>query len=186
MSGSSLFSVMNRVLVLAVVWVAATEADPQAFGYGFVAVPATVAFTYVLTGAPRGGRIGGSRDLRRRFIAHGAAIGAIAALAGWVLWRSVLGAFDVARRALWLPRPDVEPYWCRHEVELNSRGACVAFALIMNLMPGTLTARLDGRTLDIHVVSTDLDLGESINSLTWRIRRVEHAFQQRHRAAEQR
>lgn len=97
-------------------------------------------------------------------------------LAGWVLWRSVVGGVDVARRAVRLPRPDIDPRWSVYETRLRSRAARVALALVMNLMPGSLSARLEGSRLDVHVIDPALDVHGAIAELERRLSRVEDAF----------
>lgn len=164
------FSILWRAIAFGIVWMAATES--AAPGYGLAAIPITVAFSYVLTGAPArtgtGTRIGAA-DLVR--VAAG-----VVTLAAWVLWRSVVGALDISRRALRLPRTDVDPQWRHLTVELETERGRVAFALIMNLMPGTLTARLNGAELDLHVVSPDIDVDGAVRALTARIGRIERAL----------
>lgn len=159
-------SILTRLALFAVAWLAVTEAAPSTLGYGLVAVPLIVAVSYLLTGPVR--RKGNRRPFR-------AALAAVA-LFGWVVWRSVVGGIDVSRRALWLPRADIAPEWREHTTELESDAARVALAFVMNLMPGTLSARLDGARMDVHVISPDLDVSGSIAGLERRIRRIEHLF----------
>lgn len=166
--GSVLVSVVLRFIVIALVWLAATEAGASALGYGAVAVPVVVASTYVLTGRPR----------RRGVSVASALRGAAAAieLAGWVLWRSIVGGVDVARRALWLPRADIAPYWLTHTTALRTPAARGAFVLVANLMPGSLTARLDGEHVDVHAISPAVDVAGSLAALERRIARIESAW----------
>ncbi|MDN8550075.1 Na+/H+ antiporter subunit E [Microbacterium sp. NM3R9] len=179
MSGSVLGlligSVVGRVVVLAGVRLAATEASLDALGYGAVAVPLVVAASYVLTGRPRGGRVGVGRRAR--------GILWCVELAGWVLWRSVVGGLDVARRALWLPRPDIAPEWFAYTTALATPTARGALALVANLMPGSLTARLDGDRLEVHAISPAVDVAGSLDALEGRIARIERVWSARGRDA---
>lgn len=159
-------SVVVRLLVIAVLWFAATEAGPSALGYGLVAVPLVAAATYAVL--PRR-RLALEGSLARRV----GGILSVIPLAGWVLWRSVVGGVDVARRALWLPRPDIAPAWSVYETTLRTRSARVALALVMNLMPGSLSASLDGTRLDVHVIDPDLDVHAAIAALERRLARIE-------------
>lgn len=161
------WSILTRVALFALAWLAVTEAAPNTLGYGLVAVPLVVGVSYVLTGPVRR-----SGNRRRPFRAGLAA----AALFGWVVWRSVVGGVDVSRRALWLPRADIAPEWRVHTTELESDAARVTLAFVMNLMPGTLSAGLDGARMDVHVISPDLDVSGSIAELERRIRRIEQLF----------
>ncbi|WP_307448940.1 Na+/H+ antiporter subunit E [Microbacterium proteolyticum] len=171
-------SLLVRLAVVAVLWLAVTELAPSALGYGLVGVPVVVAATYVL--APR--RDGGVRGVDAGSVGRGVVarrvrgILVVVGLAGWVLWRSVVGGIDVARRAVRLPRPDIDPRWTTYETRLRSRGARVALALVMNLMPGSLSARLDGTRLDVHVIDPALDVHRAIADLEGRLARVEDAF----------
>lgn len=164
-------SILSRLIVVSAVWFAATEASARVLGYGVVAVPLVVAASYALTGRP-------SQSRRAQLTARGAAtaVWASAALAGWILARSVTGGVDVARRAVWMPRPDVAPEWLTYETALRTQGARVAFALVMNLMPGSLSSRISGSTLDLHVISPDLGMERSLADVESRIRRIEDAI----------
>ena len=154
-------SVLLRTLCAVLVWWALVEGDASTYVYGLAAVPATVATSYAMTGRASGG----SRVTLGRVAA---AIG----LVGWVLRRSVSGGADVARRALWLPRPDVDPRWESYTTHLASPRARVLLAFVVNLMPGSLSARLDGDRFDVHVISPELDVAASIAELERRIERI--------------
>ncbi|MEH3088406.1 MAG: Na+/H+ antiporter subunit E [Microbacterium arborescens] len=161
-------SVLLRLVVIALVWVAATEAGASALGYGAVAVPVVAAATYVLTGIPQ-----------RRGVPVGGVVRGVAAaveLAAWVWWRSIVGGVDVARRALWLPRADIAPEWLTHTTALRTPAARGAFALVANLMPGSLTARLDGDRMDVHAISPAVDVAGSLAALERRIARIERSW----------
>lgn len=161
-------SLIGRLAVIALVWVAATEASLSALGYGAVALPLVVAVSYVLTGMPRRHRLGARARMRGILL--------VGELAGWVLWRSVVGGVDVARRALWVPRADVDPQWITHTTELETPTARAALALVANLMPGSLTASLEDRTLDVHAISPAVDVAGSLAVLERRIARIERAW----------
>ncbi len=158
-------SLVARVVVVAALWASVTEAAPSALGYGLVAVPLVVAATYVLTGRPQ----------RRRASLRVGALRAIRVgeLAGWIVWRSLVGGVDVARRAVWLPRPDVAPEWVVYDTGLTSPMGRAALALVANLMPGSLTAQIDGRSVHVHVISPELDVASSLAALEHRIARIE-------------
>ncbi|MCJ1708362.1 Na+/H+ antiporter subunit E [Microbacterium sp. VKM Ac-2923] len=166
-------SLLVRLCAVALLWLAATEAAASALVYGLATVPVVVAVTYVLLPRRRTARRGDHRGLAGRRV-RGILI--ILGIAGWVLWRSVVGGVDVARRALHLPRADIDPRWSEYETRLRSGPARVALALVMNLMPGSLSARLDGARLEVHVIDPSLDVHSSIAALEERLARVEEAF----------
>lgn len=162
-----LASVLCRLVVIGVVWLAATEASITALGYGAVAVPIVVAMTYALTGMPH--RRVGMVDAVR-----GAAW--MLELAAWVVGRSIVGGFDVARRAIRLPHVDVAPEWMTHTTSLETPTARAALALVANLMPGSLTASINGRHVAVHAISPAVDVAGALTSLERRIARIERAW----------
>ncbi|GAB3059452.1 Na+/H+ antiporter subunit E [Sediminivirga luteola] len=165
-------SLLARLLAGAVLWLAITEGSPSAFGYGAVAVPLCAAASYAITGAP--GRRDGAGSAARRSLGARAlrSAGAVAGLSGWVLWRSIAGGLDVARRALALPAADIDPYWTSHTTRLGTTGGRVALAFVLNLMPGTLSAQLEGNRIAVHVISPEIDLRRAVSELESRIARV--------------
>lgn len=162
-----LISVVQRLVIMAVLWLAVTEAAPGALAYGVVIVPVVTLVSYVVVPARR--RRGAGHLLTRA--------AAAVRLAGWILARSLIGGADVARRAFTLPRTDIAPAWMTYRTMLTTRAGRVGFALVMNLMPGTLSARLDGDVLEIHVISSGMDVQEQLGALETRIARIEGAAQ---------
>lgn len=163
-------SVLYRLAVIGVVWVAATEAAVGALGYGVVAVPLVTLATYALTGMPR-------RRVRMREAVRGS-LWALE-LVGWVLGRSIAGGVDVARRAIWLPRADIAPEWLTHTTRLETPTGRAALALVANLMPGSLTASIDGHEVAVHAISPAVDVAGALASLERRIARIERAWSAR-------
>ncbi|WP_284250180.1 Na+/H+ antiporter subunit E [Litorihabitans aurantiacus] len=176
-------SIVLRALLIALVWVAVTEADASALVYAAPAIAVGVGVSLVVTGGPARGRRGGDavRGTARR-------AAALASLTGWILARSVAGGVDVARRTLRLPHADVDPCWTTVECRLPAGAPRVVFAFVMNLMPGTLTATVrdadgaddgtdDGGSggeggravLDVHVISPELDVAGAAVELERRL-----------------
>jgi multicomponent Na+:H+ antiporter subunit E len=162
-------SIAVRAIIIAAVWLAVTEMRASALVYGLVAVPLVVAATYVITGSPR---------VRHRPhpARRGAIVVAVARCAGWVATSAVVGGCDVARRALWVPRPDIAPAWTTHRTRLRTRAGRVALALLLNLTPGTLTSRLSGDVLDVHVMSSEGDIAQALDALESRLEAIERAM----------
>lgn len=162
-------SALLRLAAVTVLWAAATEAASSSLGYGLVAVPLVAAATYAV--APRR-HLRQRSDLGRRVrgVLH------VLVLAGWVLWRSVVGGFDVARRALWMPHTDIDPTWTTYDTSLRTEPGRVALALVMNFAPGSLSARLEGARLDVHMIHPDVGVEASIAALEQRVALVENAF----------
>ena len=64
---------------------------------------------------------------------------------------SLMGGVDVACRAV-LPRMPLDPGFLEYTVHLNSDSARVFFANAVSLLPGTLSANLQGDLLIVHVL----------------------------------
>lgn len=162
-------SVLLRAAVVTVAWLAVTEMRVSALPYAIAAVPVGVAVTYAVTGRPARGR---SPRLARGLVA----VGASARFVGWVARSAVVGGIDVARRAVWLPRPDVDPAWLTRRTSLRTPVGRVALALALNLTPGTLSARLDGDELEVHVITTKIDIDAALTALETRVAAIEQAL----------
>lgn len=154
-------SVVLRIALLAAVWWGMVEGDGEVLAYGSAAVPVAVLVSFWLTG-PGGARSGSGRV---RPIP-------VLSLLGWLGARTVTGSVDVARRALGVPSVDVDPHWETYETALVSRSARVSLALVTNLLPGTLSARLDGQVVTVHVISPDLDAAATMADLERRLSRA--------------
>lgn len=95
---------------------------------------------------------------------------ALLAMAPGFVWRSLLGALDVARRAL-DPRLPLDPGWVEMTVELPDGGR-VALGGELSLMPGTLAAGIDGDRLLVHVLDRKQDLENVVRIEALRLGRV--------------
>lgn len=81
--------------------------------------------------------------------------------AGFFLVGSLRGGMDVARAAL-APRLGISPTWVRHEMHLPTSSSRALFLAAVNLMPGTVSASVDGRTASLHVL---IDGGKALREL---------------------
>lgn len=70
----------------------------------------------------------------------------------YFLWNSLRGAIDVASRAL-QPGLPIDPALVRYEMRLDGTAARVLMANTVTLLPGTLSADLQGRVLLVHVLN---------------------------------
>lgn len=68
------------------------------------------------------------------------------------LKNSFLGGLDVARRAI-APRLDVQPGLYQHELEVPTESARIFLSHVVSLLPGTLSAELNGTTLTVHALA---------------------------------
>lgn len=96
------------------------------------------------------------RRNRAMCTANGLALTRLPRFTLFFLRESILGGFDVARRAL-APSPRLAPGFFHHTPTLRSESARLLFINCVSLMPGTLTARLDDGELLIHSLDTDAD-----------------------------
>lgn len=87
------------------------------------------------------------------------------------LTRSLLAAFDVARRTL-SPSLDIHPGLLTYTCRLPEGLGRVVFMNIVSLLPGTLTAAQDGPTLTVHVLDCGADHKAQLAALESRIQRI--------------
>jgi multicomponent Na+:H+ antiporter subunit E len=88
---------------------------------------------------------------------------------GWFAVQSVLGAWDVARRAF-NPRLPVAPGYRRHPLTLPAGAPRLVMANAITLLPGTLTAELHDDHLIVHMLDTGQDLAADLAALEARVR----------------
>ena len=87
------------------------------------------------------------------------------------LTRSVLAAFDVARRTL-LPSLDIHPDVLTYQGVLPEGPGRVVFMNIISLLPGTLAASQDGAILTVHVLDSRVDHNAQLAALESRVQRI--------------
>jgi multicomponent Na+:H+ antiporter subunit E len=74
--------------------------------------------------------------------------------AAWFLWHSLRGGLDVARRALY-PRMPLNPGFIRYRLALPEGAPRVFLVNCLSLLPGTLSACLEGDELVMHTLDTE-------------------------------
>lgn len=130
-----------RGVVLAAVWLILAGAELEPLLMGVICVPLAT-------------------WLSLRLMPGGVPVrpGMVIALAPRFIWRSLIGGLDVARRAF-DPRLPIRPGWIEIATTLPDGGK-VALGGELSLMPGTLSAGVDGDRLLIHA----LDLGQDVEA----------------------
>lgn len=98
-----------------------------------------------------------------RLSPRGAAVFAL-----WFARESVHGAADVAWRAC-QRRPAIAPGFRDYTTALPAGAPRTLFANCITLLPGTLTADLDGARLDIHMLDRTRDLAADLGELERRV-----------------
>jgi multicomponent Na+:H+ antiporter subunit E len=81
---------------------------------------------------------------------------------------SIKGGVDVSIRVL-RSRPDINPGFKKYHLKLENGQARVLLVNCVSLLPGTLSAGLEGSTLELHILDTRQDPEAQL-------RRIEHAI----------
>ncbi|TCO78299.1 Na+/H+ antiporter subunit E [Chromatocurvus halotolerans] len=137
-SGLSWTGVIRQAAVLGGLWLILTGADP---GSLVVGVPAVLFAALVSDFRGRGTSIRIVPLLRFLPV---------------FLLRSVVAAFDVARRTLAAGLP-ISPGLVSHDLTLPPGASRVVFMNTVSLLPGTLSATLKGDRLTVHVLDDGRD-----------------------------
>lgn len=82
----------------------------------------------------------------------------------YFLSQSVLGGWDVARRAF-APSLPVQPAVVRFELELEAGFPMVLFAWLVSLTPGTASVTIEGTVLVVHALDVRLAVEERLREL---------------------
>jgi multicomponent Na+:H+ antiporter subunit E len=80
------------------------------------------------------------------------------------LWQSLLGGLDVMRRAFSSPRL-LDPALVSYTTLLPEGSARIFFVNTISLLPGTLSARLQGNKITIHIIAGDQPILDNIQVL---------------------
>lgn len=168
-----LVAAVFRALLLGMIWVALAGWEASYAGYGVISVAAAVALSLVLLppGPPRPGQWP-----RRAWSS--------VVLAGWFLWKSVVGGTDVSIRAL-KRTPDIAPAVVPAPYLLPAGHARQTATLLMNLMPGTMVQQVVGETgvaadhpdqhasgVELHTLSRSLNPAQQWEQLQRRVAAV--------------
>lgn len=159
-------SIVLRMLVFGLIWLALSDASPDYLSYGVVSTAAATALSLAIM-PPATPRI-------RRWLAR---VWGTIRLAAWFLQQSVIGGVDVARRAL-KPQVDIAPEVVDVDVELPEGSGREVCYLLMNLLPGSMVQRVrdseDQKIAEIHTLSLTLNPEQQWQRLQLR---VQQAFQ---------
>jgi multicomponent Na+:H+ antiporter subunit E len=89
----------------------------------------------------------------------------------WFMQQNVRGAVDVSLRAM-RTRLVLCPGLIDRHVALPHGAPRILFANALSLLPGTLSARLEGNSLTIHVLDLRDDIDADLRELEGRVRRL--------------
>lgn len=140
---------------LLVTWIAIAGLHPAGIVFGAFAAFAAVAALVPLS----------------RFMPRPRPYG-LARFAVYFVTQSITGGVDVAMRAM-SPRVRLDPGWVRYPMRLSSPALQAMFADCISLLPGTLSARIEGDAVDVHALDRTLDVLASLETLE---RRLADAF----------
>lgn len=144
--------------VMATIWAILLGDQPGSWLLGIPAILGGVALAATVPGTPPA-----AADPALRLSPRGAA-----SFMGWFARESVLGAADVAWRAC-QPRPAIAPGFRAYTTALPDGAARTLFANCITLLPGTLTADIDGARLTIHMLDRTRDLDAELGALERRV-----------------
>jgi multicomponent Na+:H+ antiporter subunit E len=82
----------------------------------------------------------------------------------YFLWQSILGGFDVSRRAL-SPRMTLDPGLFRFQLQLQDPTARTLFIGCVSLLPGTASVESQEDFLVVHALDQSLPLHDSLATL---------------------
>ncbi|MGM0631872.1 MAG: Na+/H+ antiporter subunit E [Pseudomonadota bacterium] len=95
----------------------------------------------------------------------------IPAFALFFFYNSLLGGWDVARRAL-RPGMPMDPAWRHYTLHTEDPGVRLALSAIVGLLPGTLASHIEGDTLHIHLLDCNSRWSDTVGALESHLIRV--------------
>lgn len=143
---------LARAVALALVWYALTDGVASSWAIGAPVVLAATAASLALAPQP---------FPRLRLLP-------LLAFVPFFVVQSVRGGADVAWRAL-RPAMPLAPGFTTFPLATMAPAERIAFALIVSLLPGTLSARLEADELRVHVLDARMPIEESLARLSARL-----------------
>ena len=146
-------SLFGTVGVFSLLWVGLAGPDPASWVIGAPVIAAATALSFAFPPARR---------------VRVAPLGAIRFI-GWFAVASLRGAIDVAGRALaW--RMPLAPGLRSYETDLPPGAPRLVFVNAITLLPGTLSAGINGTRVEVHMLDTRVDLAAELAPLETRVR----------------
>jgi len=152
---SILAAILGRGLVFALIWWALAEGHADSWGVGGIGVALALAASLALSPP---GRVRLSPSGLPGFI-------------GFFLIQSVRGGVQVAACAL-RRRMDMVPALLDLPVSLPEGIGRVLLVSTLNLLPGTLSVRIEGDRLRLHVLDARLPIAEEVRDIEARVARL--------------
>lgn len=146
-------TVVSRALLFSLLWWALTDGTAGSWWIGAPAVAGAVIISVILV--PPLGLVW--RE--------------VMGFVPFFLWHSLKGGTDVARRAFH-PRMPIAPELIEYPLRLPPGLSQVAMINITSLLPGTLSAEIEGQVLKVHVLDSRGDFLDGLNALEQRVGRM--------------
>lgn len=146
---------MVRLLLFAAIWWLLTGGSTKTWGLGALVVIA--ALTVSLRLLPPG--------------PHHISLLSLLSFSIFFIVRSMIAGTQVAGYAL-RPRLDLQPVMLDVQLRLKHEPERVFLASTLSLLPGTLTASLEGRMLRLHVLDRRMPVEEEVRDVERRVARV--------------
>lgn len=146
-------TVVSRALLFSLLWWALTDGTAGSWWIGAPAVAGAVIISVILV--PPLGLVW--RE--------------VMGFVPFFLWHSLKGGADVARRAFH-PRMPIAPELIEYPLRLPPGLSQVAMINITSLLPGTLSAEIEGQVLKVHVLDSRGDFLDGLNALEQRVGRM--------------
>ena len=86
----------------------------------------------------------------------------------WFLWHSLRGGIDVAWRAL-QPKVQLQPGFLHYRLTLPPGPARLFLVNVVSLLPGTLSADIEGDVLVLHALDTGSDVTTEVHEAETRV-----------------
>jgi len=145
----------TRLLLFTAIWWLLTEGSRDAWAMGAVAILVTLVISLCLLPA-------GPRRV---------SISGLILFSGFFILRSIIAGSQVARIVL-RPRLSIRPVMREFTLHLTHESERVFLASTLSLLPGTLTAGLEGNLLRMHVLDEHLPVEEELRDVEKRVARL--------------
>jgi len=142
----------NSFVILAILWFFLTEANLSSWLVGLPCILAAVV-------AYRRTRLSSGFSIRLK---------RLPAFSAWFLWHSLKGGIDVAWRAA-KPRVRLDPGFINYPLTLPPGQARTFLVNVVSLLPGTLSADVEGNALVLHTLDMTVDTHAEIDEAERRV-----------------
>ena len=148
-------SILFRMLFFSLIWIALANGDTASLWIGIPAI--LFALTISITLIPPTTLVW--YELFR--------------FAAYFLTRSLIGGIDVARRAFH-PALPIKPDIVEYPVRLPPGFARIVMVNTVNLLPGTLVANLNNKTMKVHILDRQQDFRLELETVEEHVARLFH------------